>query len=88
MREKKTIQETREVVVETIISCDLCGKKADRGQWDRGCYRVEDTEVSITIRHESGDAYPGDYVTKIINFDICPGCFENKLVPYLLMIRR
>ena len=83
MRETREEEQIRKVIIETVISCDTCGKKAKRGHWDSSVYAVENTEVTVTVHHESGKSYPGDHVTEKIRFDICPDCFRNKLVPYL-----
>jgi hypothetical protein len=65
-------------------TCDLCGKKADRVEWNgvewsRGAYDVSKTGVYL----EEGDNYPEGRDTTTTEFHICPKCFKAKLVPWL-----
>ena len=64
------------------LQCDLCGAKSNPGSdhWPpAGEYGLNSTSV----KHASGNAWPdsgGDKTT--LRFDICPSCFETKLVPW------
>jgi len=61
------------------ITCDIC-KETYRGQdWNAGSFDVLDTEVSF----EFGTHYPEGRSTRKISVDICPRCFEEKLIPLL-----
>ncbi len=75
---------TREV--ESHRACDICGKEQHPdGVWPEkyalrdGAFGVLDTEVSI----EEGTNYPGDYDVSEIEYDICPTCFKEKLIPWI-----
>lgn len=73
---KRTIQvpaTTREIVDRTI--CDLCGQEIKPA----GNYEVSEIEVS----HKSGNAYPEGGSGDFLSFDLCPKCFDEKLVPWL-----
>ena len=83
MRKYETVKEVveKERVVER--TCDLCGAKAKPLGWECGCYEVQDADVEVTIHRKKGEAYPeGGYGTTII-VDICPKCFDDKLIPFL-----
>lgn len=70
---------------ETIkATCDLCGRAATRSTpienaWDRESFEVADTE----IRCRTGKSYPdsGGGLEWIV--DLCPQCFQERLVPWL-----
>ena len=76
------------VVPEHIIqvvdkrTCDLCGFVAD-ATWNSGIYEIEETEIHVKVHQRSGETYPEDSFGTIYDIDICPVCFENKLVPWL-----
>ena len=75
---KVVVPETTREVLDFIV-CDLCEEKAFGGDWAEGSYRVSRTSVSM----EDGDSYPeGGNIIKT-SYDICPECFENKLMPWL-----
>lgn len=79
--EKVTSTVTKEVLVET--TCDLCGKVAKSGDWQSSTYDEDDTEVTVTVRARqaiTGYDY-GDVTEQYV--DICPECFQNKLIPFL-----
>lgn len=81
MSKRKEIREipatTREVIVATI--CDLCGKEYSGDNWDKGSYERHRVDVS----YEFGEVYPECGSTETIVYDICPKCFEEKLIPWL-----
>lgn len=66
-------------------TCDLCGKETTDGDnWrDASVYDVEETEVSVTVKHKSGESYPSGGHSDDIVVDLCPSCFTTKLVPWL-----
>ena len=62
------------------VRCDLCGRTAKGAwrQWTRGSFDVNEVEISF----RDGSQYPeGGSGTKT-EFDICPTCFKEKLVPW------
>jgi hypothetical protein len=75
----KTITEQKTVL--DYITCDLCGKKNNKyNDWSVNPYKTNKTR----IHHEYGDNYPeGGGDMAIFSADICPDCFQNKLVPWL-----
>ena len=83
--EKKTV--TKVVEEERLVErkCDLCGFRADaKNGWDEtGYYRINDTTISICIHQKEGDSYPESGSGTEFGIDLCPGCFKNKLVPWL-----
>lgn len=81
MRVKKTIHvpATDREVVDHLI-CDLCGKKSGADDWATRGYNVSETTVEMN-RGVNYGTDGGD--SKTTSFDICPTCFETKLVPWM-----
>ncbi len=81
--------ETKELPAKTIRSlknrtCDLCGTTSTRQEhWGRTSYEVNETEVSITVAHKTGISYPEGGSGQLLDVDICPSCFQSKLIPWL-----
>ena len=79
-REERKTYEIDDVVE---VRCDLCGKVAGKpGRcvgWGHG-YDVEET----WIEYRSGKQYPESGFRDVIAVDICPQCFCEKLVPWLI----
>lgn len=74
----------KEVQVCTGRTCDLCGKKAWSGDdWKPGCYDVLETDVTVTVKKREGVNYPEHHDVEEWDIDLCPDCFETKLVPWL-----
>jgi hypothetical protein len=69
------------------VTCDLCNAKAsspDEGPdsvWQSEYYDA--TEVQVCVRLRTGEVFPEDSNAKEVHFDICPSCFQSKLVPWL-----
>ena len=64
------------------ITCDLCGRKGSPGRhnWSDETYTIEE----IKIESEIGNAYPDGGSSEKTEFDICPECFAEKVVPWLI----
>ena len=68
-------------LVET--TCDLCGAVAKQGNWESSVYEVNEVEVEVTVRRKDGVSYPEGGWGTALEVDICPKCFNDKLVPFL-----
>ena len=81
MQVKKTVHTpaTDRDVVDHLI-CDLCGKKSGDGDWVPKGYNVSETTIEMNQGTNYGSE-GGD--NKKTGFDICPACFETKLVPWM-----
>lgn len=79
--EEKEELTKRSVLIET--KCDICGKIAKYGSWEKSTWDVEDVEVSVSINHKSGKSYPECSWGTTYNVDLCPECFQKKLIPWL-----
>ena len=74
----------------THISCDLCGKRQEVGSYYGGVidwadpegdsYRINKTS---TIMLKTGSSYPEGSSGEEINYQICPECFQLKLIPFM-----
>jgi hypothetical protein len=79
-------REVSRVVTEKILStltCDLCGRPncgEEKDEWEL----AERNHTTVTIKYESLTfGYEGDGESERISFDICPGCFKDKLIPFV-----
>jgi len=83
---EETIPETTRQVLDHK-TCDLCGKKTTKNlgpnNWDAPDWHFEETDVSMTIKHETGESYPEGIFSETCEIDICPECFQHKLIPWL-----
>jgi len=62
------------------LKCDLCGAEShDRDDWSAERYAVAET----TIQCKTGSSYPEGGSGTEYNIDLCPTCFEEKLIPWL-----
>lgn len=63
--------------------CDLCGKEAqfpDQGDWEASTsHDVSRVEISI----EEGSSFPEGAVKEKTQYDVCPTCFKEVVVPFL-----
>lgn len=79
MRAYRTeVTPAREHEVCSSIQCDLCGKTTAR-QWKDGAFDATETEV----RWKTGSSYPEGGYGEETEIDICPECFETKLIPWV-----
>lgn len=74
------------------VACDLCGAKSGMGgmageSWERSCYDMDETHVEREVRtrakREVGSSCPDGSSTETTFVDICPKCFDEKLLPWL-----
>ena len=89
-RIQKTKKERIVVDILTATFCDLCGIEGEStcspdetsswgDGWGDGGYLVKETAVYC----ESGVNYPDGGHSETASVDICPKCFEEKLMPWL-----
>ena len=83
--EDKTIPaRTKRIVTER--TCDLCSAKAAAisgpcADWSKENFDFDVAETEV--RYKSGESYPeGGSGTEVV-VDICPQCFNDKLMPWL-----
>jgi len=75
---KKQI-EIRECTYVVSITCDLCQKNFTPN-WSTGYYGVAETD----IRYKEGSNYPEGGNGTETTIDICPECFTQKLIPWVI----
>jgi hypothetical protein len=63
--------------------CDLCGKKGDY-EWDAIGFDVNETRLSVTVKQKEGYNCPDGGSGQEWEIDLCPDCFKNRLVPWLI----
>ena len=83
--EKRTVPEY-EVSRHTKTTCDLCGAVSDSpDNWAGEPYAIEETELTVCVKHKDGTEYHhGEGYGTIYDVDLCPECFEKKLIPWLV----
>jgi ribosomal protein S27E len=75
MKHSKTVEvPARTETVTASVTCDLCGKVISR---QRGNAEI------VEIRHRTGSSYPEGGSGVDFEVDMCPDCFDSKLVPWL-----
>ncbi len=67
------------------VTCDYCGKQGKYG-WEHSTYNHNETEIRVTIKHTAGNHYPESSTGQSFTTDMCPECFNRKLIPFLLSI--
>lgn len=81
-RKTETVTEpAKQVTRQTALVCDMCGKKSTYSaySWGEDSYDANETKVE----HRSGSQYPEGGCTTTTAVDLCPTCFETKLIPWL-----
>lgn len=79
MRKKEAIQTISKHDRIIAIVCDICKKEYKGINWETDSYSALDTEVKLT----TGSRYPEGGSGEDIEFDVCPKCFEEQLIPLL-----
>jgi hypothetical protein len=72
---EKTIipQQVKEVLAST--TCDLCKEKIETKE----CWAIQDVEIQC----RTGMSYPEGGFGECTEVDLCPDCFNSKLLPWL-----
>lgn len=81
-KEYKTIEipNTTRTTLDKVI-CDVCGAETGGdSNWAKSNYYKFD---EVTIERRYGERYPEGSSTTEQEYDICPECFEQKIVPFL-----
>lgn len=76
MKTYKTVQKTVNVIDQH--TCDVCNKDIKR----KDAFDASITTVEAKI----GEVYPEGSFRKIYSIDICPDCFEDKLIPLVTTV--
>jgi uncharacterized protein (DUF2225 family) len=79
-KKKETVE--RDVLEE--VRCDLCGALAKHNKWSQGFYEVNETDISVTVKQREGSSYPEGSMGTEYDIDLCPKCFKERLVPWLV----
>ena len=74
---KETVTKTVNRLVKIV--CELCGREAKNGDWSPDKYGVEE----VTIKYRDGSIYPEGGSGTDYEVDICPVCFDDRLIPWL-----
>ena len=77
--EQRVVPESQ-VLVCTGVTCDLCGCVSRGRDWAKHLYEVAETAVTC----KAGKAWPDEGGHVEYEIDICPKCFVDKLVPWLV----
>ena len=83
MKNTKVTQGTREETDVVRITCDLCKRTIKGHSWAKSsASNVAESTVSL----KTGFWFPDGGNGELVEFDICPDCFENRLVGALLQM--
>ena len=67
------------------LTCLACGRPGEES-WSADWYDVASTKIKISkvlVEADKGKAYPEDQFGERLEVDLCPVCFEQKLLPWL-----
>jgi len=76
--EKKVTYEATRTVCEKLV-CDLCGRETTQSDWHTDLYDTKETKIS----YRDGKCYPGEGFGTEYSVDLCPECFQEKLIPWI-----
>ena len=77
---KKFTRPAEEYEITVSLKCEICGDESPTSDnWKQDCYNT----LKPTIQLEESSHYPGDYYGTRTHIDLCPTCFEEKLIPWL-----
>lgn len=64
--------------------CDLCGLESSTSHWEGSTWEVLETKlkVSVVVSCRTGESFPEGGMGTAYDIDICPGCFQKRLVPW------
>ena len=76
--EKRAVERIETFVVK--VTCDICHEEIRRehDSVGDGCSAEE-----VTVEHKTGHSYPEGGSGETVLVDICPKCFDERLVPWL-----
>lgn len=63
--------------VKLVIKCDICGKSSHL--WGEHPWSIAESEIKL----HTGEGHPGGSCGDDVTVDLCPVCFEGKLLPWL-----
>ncbi len=64
------------------VTCDICKRISTSNNWDAGSYQVCDVKIEL----REGCSYPDHTHVKKTEYDICPDCFKDKVMPFLALL--
>jgi hypothetical protein len=77
---KEAVTRPARTEIETVaVKCDLCGKVSHK--W-RGWAKNSNDVNEVEIKHRHGYSYPDGGSVDSEAFDVCPGCWTDKVVPW------
>jgi len=81
--EKVTTTSEHDKLVE--MKCDICGAEPHFRGFDSwgASFELKDVKVFVRVVSEIGETYPEGGSSVTTEFDICPKCFAEKLVPFI-----
>ena len=84
-RTLKTYTPTPRTIIDTV-TCDLCGTTTADSGWgehrERNSYGAITNDVEVKWRHSYGYSDGGGGTEYV--FDICPKCFKERLIPWVV----
>lgn len=79
MRDVRKCKEVHKNTYLVITTCDICGDQTEGHNWAKGGFDRQ----FISVKNSVGTDFYGDRSGTTYNYDICPGCFIDKLEPFL-----
>lgn len=76
---RQIIRPARADTVVDSLRCDICHRKAEGDNWTKDMYDAAET----VVRWKAGTSFPEGGSGATTEIDICPECFETKLIPWV-----
>lgn len=77
-------REDKTFLDESNVTCDICKQKEGSRRWSSSYYDINEVEVCVTVKHKVGHSYPEGGNSTLYDFDICPACFKEHVIPFLV----
>jgi len=73
---------TRSIEERTLdsVTCDVCGSQVSG---NHGWGQTQHDLVYSTVALYESEMFPEHHITTVTSYDLCPGCFRSRLMPWL-----
>ena len=80
MKNTETLKRTSKYEHVVSTECDICHRVYKGDDWEKeSSYEILETEVRMKTGYSTPDGGSGEEII----IDVCPKCFNEKLIPYL-----
>lgn len=89
MRKYEDVEVVRKQKKLVHVECDLCkqvgvGETFHATKWSRENYNVDETHIQVKVYQKEGYLFPEGGAGTSYEVDLCPSCFKDRLIPWLI----